>query len=187
LLLAAVSTAIPLTVLAIVIMIRTQLLPSGRDGSDDMSVIVTTALAVATIAAGDRLIVIIALAFITAELCICYATSGISKLIGSRWRSGDALIGIMRTASYGHQAMAGMFDRLPSAARLASWFVICGEIAFPVLVILGGIAGIAALIIAACFQLMIAVTMGLNRFVPWFLTSYPAALWVVGHYGLLRL
>jgi hypothetical protein len=184
--LAAGPLVVPTTLLAVVLIGQTQLFPSGRDGSDDMSVVVTVALALALIGQADTVIGRLAFAFIAAQLCLCYTTAGVSKLIGARWRSGDAFAGIMRTASYGHPQTAALIDRYPVAAKAVSWTVISGEIAFPVLFLVGAAAGIAALgiaalVIAAGFQLSVAVSMGLNRFVPWFLACYPAAVWTLEH------
>jgi hypothetical protein len=184
LVIAALPVVVPVTLLAAVIAVQTQLFPSGRDGSDDMSVIVTASLALALISRADAVIGHLAFIFIAAQLCLCYATSGISKLIGSRWRSGDALAGIMRTASYGHPWGVAVLDRYPVVSPIISWTVISGEIAFPVLFVVGGIAGIVALIMAATFQLFVAVGMGLNRFVPWFIAGYPAAVWTLQHASL---
>jgi hypothetical protein len=181
LILAALSVVVPVTLLAVVIAMQTQLFPSGRDGSDDMSVVVSASLALALIGSADAVIGHLAFIFIAAQLCLCYATSGISKLIGARWRSGDALAGIMRTGSYGHPWAAAALNRYPAVSRIISWTVISGEIAFPVLFVLGGTAGIVALIVAATFQLSVAASMGLNRFVPWFIAGYPAAVWTLQH------
>lgn len=168
------------------VIFRNQLAPAGRDASDDMSVIVTASLAIALAGRRDPAVTEIALGFITAQLCLCYATSGITKLTGPRWRSGQALPAIMRTMSYGSPAAAALLDRVPFLSLALSWLVIAGEISFPVLMVLGGLAGICALVCGALFQLSVAALMGLNRFVPWFLAGYPAAFWTIQHYGLLR-
>lgn len=173
--------------IAVAAVLRNQLFPAGRDGSDDMSVIVSVSLLVALAGQSDPPVTECALGFIAAQLCLCYATAGLAKLIGPRWRSGEGLTAIMRTASYGSPLAAGLLARAPLLARLLSWLVIAGEISFPLLFILGGKAGACALVIGAVFQLTVAVLMGLNRFVPWFLAGYPAAFWVIQHYGLLRL
>jgi uncharacterized membrane protein YphA (DoxX/SURF4 family) len=179
--LAAALPVVPLAAvpLAAVVCLQAQLLPGGRDGSDDMATVVTVALALACVARGP--IASVALLFVAAQLCVCYVTSGAAKLTGPRWRSGEALVGIMRTRSYGHERVADLLSRSPTVARAVSWSVILGELALPVAIVAGGRAGIVALVLAACFQTSVAVTMGLNRFVPWYLASYPATLWAMRH------
>jgi hypothetical protein len=172
--------------ITIAVILRNQLSPAGRDASDDMSVIVTASLAIALVGRRDPSVTELAFGFITAQLCLCYATSGITKLAGPRWRSGQALPAIMRTASYGSPSAAALLDRVPFLALALSWLVIACEISFPVLMVLGGSAGVCALACGALFQLSVAALMGLNRFVPWFLAGYPAAFWTVQHHGLLR-
>jgi hypothetical protein len=169
------------------VIVRNQLFPAGRDGSDDMSIIVTVSLAIALAGRSDPPVAECALGFITAQLCLCYATSGIAKLIGPRWRSGEGLAAIMRTMSYGSPSAAALFGRVAPLACLVSWVVIAGEISFPVLMAFGGAAAVYALAIGAAFQVTVAALMGLNRFVPWFLAGYPAAFWTTQHYGLLHI
>lgn len=172
--------------IAVAVILRNQLSPGGRDGSDDMSIIMTVSLAIALAGQPDPLVTDCAFGFVAAQLCLCYATSGIAKLAGPRWRSGEALPAIMRTASYGSPSAAALLDRVPLLSLFLSWLVIAGEISFPVLIVIGGTAGIAALACGAVFQLGVAIFMGLNRFVPWFLAGYPAAFWIIQHYSLLR-
>jgi hypothetical protein len=170
--------------LALAVSAVTQLLPAGRDGADDMSMVVAITLAVAFVGRRDSAVLRAALGFLALQLCLCYATAGVSKLLGPRWRSGSALTGIMGTKSYGNPRVAALL-RPRSRALVISWLVIVGEMGFPVAVLVGGPIGAAALLAGALFQVTLAFVMGLNRFVPWFLSCYPATFWTMAHYGVL--
>ena len=75
-------------------------------------------------------------------------------------------------------------DRWPNAGKTITWLVIAFEVAFPIGIVLGGWFAAAALAGAAAFQLSIAISMGLNRFTPWFVAAFPATAWTACHYGL---
>ena len=59
-----------------------------------------------------------------------------------------------------------------------------GEAVFPVALILGGPVGYGLLTISVFFHIVVASLMGLNRFTLWFLSAYPAAVFVMERYAL---
>ena len=180
-----VSPAAPLVVLAITAVLRTVRIPYGLEGSDSMSIIVTVALAVASVLEDHRVVVRIALLFIAAQLCLAYVASGVAKLFGRAWRSGDALRAILHT-EFGHPGLVrATLDRWQTFGRFLTWSVIAIEISFPFGIVLGSWPAVVALAMIAALQVSIAFAMGLNRFLPWFLAAFPATAWATAHFGVL--
>jgi hypothetical protein len=161
------------------------LLPFGADGSDVMMRTLTITVAIGLLFADHPVIVRAALVFIAAQLCLAYGSSGVAKLFGRPWRTGDAVHGILHTA-FGHPGvMRSALDRWPRLGKLLTWLVIAIEIAFPVGIVLGSWVALSALVAVAALQVGIAVSMGLNRFTPWFVAAFPATAWAACRYGVL--
>jgi uncharacterized membrane protein YphA (DoxX/SURF4 family) len=180
-----ISPTLTLVALAVAALLQRFLLPFGGDGSDMMARALTITLAIAFPLAYDATARRIALAFIAAQLCLAYGASGVAKLFGESWRSGSAVQRILHTG-YGHAGLArSAVDRWPRIGKALTWIVIGLEIVFPIAVVLGGWLAFGALAAVAMLQLGIAVTMGLNRFTPWFVAAYPATAWAACRYGLL--
>jgi hypothetical protein len=180
-----ISPSVPLVGLAAAAALQRVLLPYGRDGSDELGRILTITAGIAFLAAEDTYVVRIGLGFIAAQLCLSYAASGVAKLFGRQWRSGTAVPAILHTA-FGHEGITrSALDRRPAVGKALTWLVIVFELAIPVGVVLGGWVALVALAGAAAFHLGIAVSMGLNRFAPWFFAAFPATAWAACHYGLL--
>jgi hypothetical protein len=180
-----VSPGIPLIALAATTMLRPYVLPYGADGADTMARLLTITAAIALSLNENSAVVRIALGFIAAQLCLAYGASGVAKLFGRPWRRGTAVPLILHTA-FGHPGLLrSALDRSPGAGQALTWFVVGIEIAFPVGIVLGGWIAFAALIAIASLQAGIAVSMGLNRFTPWFFAAFPAAAWATCNYGVL--
>jgi hypothetical protein len=178
------SPSVLLVVLATTAVTQRFLLPYGRDGSDELGRILTITAAIASVFAEETYVVRIALAFIAAQLCLSYGASGLTKLFGRPWRSGTAVPGILHTA-FGHAgALRSALDRWPGAGRVVTWLVVLFEVAIPIGILLGGWFALVALSVAATLHIAIAVSMGLNRFTPWFLAAFPATMWASCRYGL---
>lgn len=171
---------------ALCVTLQSALLPYGRDGSDEAALIVTVPLAVACAFGASGGGVRLALAFIAAELALSYLAAGGAKLGGRYWRDGTALTRIARTASYGHPAVAAGLARRPVLGQVATWGLVGWELTIPVALVLGGSPAVITLALGAIFHGITAYTVGLNRFVPWFLAAYPSALYVSLHYGVLH-
>lgn len=155
----------------------------GREGSDEIALVVLVPLAIAC-ASPSLTVTKGALVFIAAQLVLSYLAAAWSKLAGPKWRSGVAVPQILSTSDYG-LGIRELHDDNRLILRSLSWLTIAAEILIPVWLILGGPFTIPALAMGAFFHVTVAVMMGLNRFVPWFATTYPAALWVSVTFGVL--
>lgn len=162
---------------SVLLKIRTWL---GEDGADQMGQIVTIgAIAMAGgLSIGDDGIALAGVLLIAGQLSISYFVAGFSKLLSREWRSGQAIVGVMGTHSYGHPGAAKYFSGRPPRAVAACWAVMVVEAAFPLALLAPPFAFWAVLSLFAAFHLATALFMGLNTFVWAFLAAYPAAVLV---------
>ena len=180
-----VSVAAPFVALAVLAVQWPFRLPFGADGSDVMARTLTITVAIALLFDEHTQVRRVALVFVAAQLALAYGAAGVAKLWGREWRDGTAIPRILHTA-FGHPGrLRATLDRQPTLAKIMTWLVIAVEIAFPVGIVLGGWGALAALASVAALQAGIAVSMGLNRFTPWFLACFPATAWAACEYGLL--
>ncbi|MEE1938336.1 hypothetical protein V1L54_02730 [Streptomyces sp. TRM 70361] len=145
----------------------------GTDGSDQVSFLVQTAAALGR-AGGTDASRRAAVQFIGAQTVLSYGASGWAKLPGDAWRSGDALVKIMRTQTYGDEWFFKQLSRYPAASRALCHAVLALECGFPLLLLGRGRyidAGLAAM---GSFHLANARFMGLSRFVWAFVSTYPS-------------
>lgn len=171
--------------LAVCVVVQAALLPYGRDGSDEMAVVITVPLAAACVLGAPTDGVELAMWFIAAQLALSYWAAGVAKTRGAYWRDGSAFQRIAKTMSYGHPALAAGLARRPLVGQVATWGALGWELTMPIALVLGGPPAVIALGMGAAFHVANACIMGLNRFVPWFLAAYPAALFVSLRFGLL--
>jgi len=136
--------------------------PLGQNGADQMQLIVLIGL-LCYFLGPDSLSRSAGVAFIGVQYVIAMATNGLTKLSSGTWRSGEAMVLIFRTRTYGNALAHGLMSRHPYVARGACWSVIAFETAVPLTVVVPH-PGIAVL---AClgFHVGIALVMGLNSFV----------------------
>lgn len=156
----------------------------GREGSDEIALVIVIPLALATMPGATARLTTLAFLFIAAQLALSYAASGGAKLAGRKWRDGRAVAQILSTRDYG----VGRRELYHSEAfplRALAWGTILLELALPILLLLGGPLVVPVAIIGVVFHVSVAMAMGLNRFLPWFLSAYPAAIWASSNYGLL--
>lgn len=147
----------------------------GLDGSDQMALLVVTALAIGLLTNETRL----SMTFIAAQASLAYFVSGVAKLRGRVWRSGDAVPLILSTRSYGFPQIGGFLQHMPWAGKAATWSTIAFECAFPV-ALFGPLPIVMAMLATGlAFHVASAGLMGLNVF-PWaFAATYPAILYLV--------
>ncbi len=157
----------------------------GREGSDQMALALTSSLALLLVLGGDGSLRRAVLLFIAGQLCLAYLASGLSKLAGRKWRDGSAVGAILATTDFGMGATA-VHGKTAFALRLATWGTVFVELGIPVALAVGGPIAVVGLATGAAFHVGVAALMGLNRFLPWFLSTYPAAIWASWNYGLLR-
>ncbi|WGW04446.1 HTTM domain-containing protein [Tropicibacter oceani] len=147
-------------------------------GSDKMTVLILTCLALVHLAPSPRLAEL-AFAYLGVQLVLSYFISGWIKVINPAWRSGEALADVFRFSAYPvSEGLRGWADR-PRALFLAGWAVMGLELAFP-LALLHPLALAGALVLTASFHFSNACFFGLNRFFWIWLAAYPSILWLQG-------
>ena len=151
----------------------------GTDGSDQVSVLVQAAAATARAAGTRTRVVDAALWGVALQATLSYAASGWVKLAGASWRSGEALPGVMRTATYGDPHVWRLARSHPAVARVLGAGMLLLECSFPLVYARGGRLARPYVAAAACFHMTVARVMGLGRFVPSFLSMHPAVLYTV--------
>jgi hypothetical protein len=149
----------------------------GLDGSDQMTLVVCTGMAVALLVP-DHGAQVLALDYVAAQLLLSYAVAGIAKAISPAWRSGEAIAGILSTIGYGSPSVGAFLKRNPPIARAACWAVIVFECSAVVLILFGTPGAVAIIVIGLGFHISIAVLMGLNNFLWSFGAAYPALLFL---------
>ncbi|MDR6507730.1 hypothetical protein [Arthrobacter oryzae] len=166
---------LPIFVLFVTLLVLSVRSPYGLDGSHQMYLVIFGAL---TFASFDpqSIVAVIALGFIAAQSLLAYAVSGFYKLVSKTWRSGDALIGIMSTQSYGSDRIYRLLQRHPMIARLSCWGVIALECSFPLLALAGPPYVYLVLSGALIFHIGTAAVMRLNGFLFAFAAALPAVL-----------
>lgn len=160
---------------SLILKLRTWL---GEDGADQMGHLVSIgALAMAVgMALPDRGLALAGVVLIAGQLTISYFFAGYTKLLSSDWRNGSAVVGVMGTHSYGHDAAAAVLGASAAASVAACWAVMVPEALFPLALIAPPLVCWAALAVFAAFHVATAVFMGLNTFVWAFLSAYPATI-----------
>lgn len=148
----------------------------GNDGADQMSTLIFGALVLMRLHP-TNLTVRIALAFIAAQAVLAYVTSGFAKLPVKKWQSGEHLIGVFRTSSYGHRLAGRILLNNPRLARCAAILVIAGECTFPLVLVLPFPYSLPWLVGGLGFHVGAAVLMGLDTFFWSFAASYPAIIY----------
>jgi len=153
--------------------------PYGRDGSDQMSGLIAgyrlVTAAVPNAEASDDLF----LRAVSAQTFVSYLASGLAKLVGSSWQSGEALDQVLQTRQYGQSPAARLIREHPPLARLLTWFTIAWETGFPVVYLLPPNRARLALTGVKAFHLGIAATMGLPRFFWGFSSAHAAVEYVI--------
>lgn len=165
--------AAALAAVALGLAVRTLRSPYGGEGSDQVLLIVVTALTLVAVAPSP-MAMRIGLWFIAAQACLAYFTSGVFKVFSRVWWDGSALLGVMCTASFGHLVSASWLRTRPMVTRWLSRLLSVAEAGFP-LVLLAPPPLLPYLLAAGVgFHLVVAAVMGLNCFVWAFAATYPA-------------
>ena len=111
------------------------------------------------------------------QVILSYFISGQVKIVNPEWRSGRALADVFSFSAY---PVAEKLRGLANWPRLlwgASWAVMLFEVLFP-LSFLNATVLSAALVLAATFHLANAWLFGLNRFLWFWIASYPSLIWL---------
>lgn len=153
----------------------------GADGSDHMAILTYVASTVEKAFGDDPRVREAALWFVAGEACLSYTTAGLAKLASPVWRNGQAMTGIFRTRTYGHEWSARMLRQHPALAVAGGWAVIVAESLFPLVLVLPAEYAWPLLLLGLAFHLGNAHFMGLNRFVWAFSGTYPAVVRAARH------
>jgi pimeloyl-ACP methyl ester carboxylesterase len=149
----------------------------GNDGSDQAALMVQTVATLARLGRRRPELVDACLWFVSLQSVLSYTAAGVAKLVSPMWRSGQALPGIMRTASYGDRRTWQLMVKHPRAARLLTTSVLALESLFPLAYAARGRLAPAFVATAAAFHLANGRVMALGRFVPAFLAMHPPVLY----------
>ncbi|WP_367948129.1 alpha/beta fold hydrolase [Curtobacterium sp. VKM Ac-2852] len=143
----------------------------GSDGSDNATMQAAIAIGAARIFGTPRA-TDVALSHLALQATLAYQAAGWTKLPNPDWRSGEALLGVMRTRAYGDGRSWQILHSHPRVARVLSCSVLGFECAF--MLVFARCAPLTWLLtaIAACFHVTVGITMGLGRFT----TAFPAML-----------
>lgn len=155
----------------------------GADGADHFAFINAAVSLLEKLFPNDRKAREFALAFIAAQACLSYFTSGAVKLTSPVWRSGDAITGVFRTRTYGDRFFYQIFRDRPQLAKAMAWTVMLAEVAFPLVLVAPKPVARAILANGVMFHLGNARFMGLNRFLWSFVASYPAVSYFARNLG----
>ena len=118
-----------------------------------------------------------ALAYLAAQLTICYFMAGWVKVVNPAWRTGEALTDVFRISAYPVSEQLRHLAHRPHLLLTMSWAVIAFELAFPIALI-NQTTLLIALTLAALFHLANACIFGLNRFFWTWLAAYPSIIWL---------
>ncbi|MGH9445314.1 MAG: hypothetical protein ACRD3O_06275 [Terriglobia bacterium] len=151
----------------------------GLDGAHQMFIVIFGALFLGGIAGENSIAQIFSVWFIALQAGMSYFISGVNKLFSSVWRSGDALIGIFGTRSYGHSATYSLISTRPTLARVLSWTVILFECGFCLIFAVHLHFAFWILLIGLVFHISTAISMGLNGFFFAFVATYPCIAYCV--------
>jgi hypothetical protein len=160
--------------------------PVGGDGSDQMGAILSTGIAL--IAAGiqfsGKWLAVSGCVLITGQYVLAYSVAAVSKLVSPSWRTGAAIVGVLRTRAYGVPALIPFLARSRPLAAAACWLVIALELVLPLAIVLPRPLALLVLGGGVMLHVVLAFIMGLNTFVPAFIGTYPCVLvvreWLVG-------
>lgn len=121
----------------------------------------------------------VAFGYLAVQVILSYFISGQVKIVNPEWRSGRALRDVFSFSAYPVAESLRALALRPRLLWAASWCVMVFELLFP-LSFLNPSLLIVALILAAGFHVANACLFGLNRFVWFWIASYPSILWLQG-------
>ena len=162
----------------------------GNNASDDMLFVVQIVCTIAVYA--DPLGAALAFFFLSAQLSLAYATAGLSKATQAEWWNGTSVHKVLSSSTFGNRGLYRLICRVPSAQRVGGIATIAGEVLISLAPWIAPRFAVLLLCTAFFFHAGVAAVMGLNTFLPVFLSLYPAALFTSaaiyspGHPGMPR-
>lgn len=152
----------------------------GNDGSDQMNHIIIVALLFAFLF-NENISTNICLVFIAMQSIISYVIAGIAKIVSKKWRTGEAIVQIMNTRTYGHFKLSSLLNRLSKRTTfLLSWQIMITETVFFMVLFFPAPWFFIFLIWGIIFHIYNAAVMGLNNFFWTFLATYPCIIYTHG-------
>jgi hypothetical protein len=150
--------------------------PDGKNGADQMTKIIFTSLALALLSPHAWLWRC-EIVFLSAQLCLAYFTSGFLRIQEQGWRSGSALLTVLRQHTYGNHFCWSAARAHPRLTRIASCSVLIFECIFPVALLFPIKILVIFLGFGVLFHVVNAAVIGLNTFLWAFIAVYPAFVW----------
>jgi hypothetical protein len=151
---------------------------AGSDGADQVSFMTLLTTLLAKAFPHDERAKRACLQMIAFQSCLSYSASGAIKLSSPTWRSGRAISGIFRTATFGDEWFYRVTKVHPMIPKVLAWSVILGETLFPLVLVAPKPAARGILGAMGTFHLANSRFMGLNRFPFAFTATYPAVAYV---------
>lgn len=148
----------------------------GGDGSDQVRFLVNCLTGMYRLTDSGK-IRQTALWAVALQAGLSYFVSGATKISGSDWLKNQALVGVMRTRTYGHKRMWEIVRKHPHVSRTLEMLTIGLEVSYPL--VFAGNRSITTLLVVGVsgMHLSIGYFMGLNRFIPAFLSLQPAVVY----------
>lgn len=144
----------------------------GTDGSDQVALMVQSATGVARLSRSTQTTDAL-LWYVAIQANLSYAASGWVKLLGDKWRNGEALPGVMRTKTYGFEKVYRLTQAYPRASKYLQHSVLAMECLFPLAYLAGGRLARPFIGAAASFHVANGFVMGLGRFMTAFPSMHP--------------
>lgn len=153
------------------------ILRSYADGGDKMAMVVTYGLMLQVLGSvtGQSLLSLAGVLWIGGQLTLCYATSGLGKLMLAGWRNGAVPRDVLSSFMYGNYLTYILVKHRIIALTLA-WAIILLESLFPFALFAPVPVLVAALCGMGLLHLSIAFAMGLNTYMFAFVAAYPSVL-----------
>lgn len=150
----------------------------GLSGAFHMSLVVNTGLTIALAAPSDSTLEFAAILFIAVQGLLGYFISGLAKVLGRDWRSGNAIHEIISTNTWGHPWVYEKVRQFPKLSAHATRAVVAFEFIFPIVLFFSVPAIYAMFALAIVMHISISLMMGVNGFLTSFTATYPAILYV---------
>ena len=150
----------------------------GGDGSDQMGMVIAAGVTImsAGLVFSDKDVALSGILAIGGQATLAYFVAGAAKFASPVWREGNALLGVMKTQSYGHAFTVDFAETRPRFCQFVCWTTIITEMLFPLVLFAPSGLAIAGLLCFAAFHFSNAYFMGLNAFVWSFLATYPSIM-----------
>lgn len=159
------------------------ILRSSADGADKMAMVVAYGLLLQMLGAitAQPLLSLAGVLWVGGQLTLCYATSGLGKLLLPDWRNGVVPRQALSSYHYGNRITHTLM-RNPIVAIALTWGVILIEALFPFALFAPLPVLITALGAMALLHFSVAFVMGLNTYVFAFVAAYPSVLMLVQYF-----